>query len=90
MAAPKQPSGNAGKGRRKGVPNKISAALKDMILGALNDAGGQQYLVEQARENPAAFLRLIGQILPWQVAGDPADPLRISLTWFTEADATKR
>ena len=48
-----------------------------MILGALNDAGGQQYLVEQARENPAAFLRLIGQILPMQIDGDRTEPLQI-------------
>jgi hypothetical protein len=90
MAAPKRPSGNAGKGRRKGVPNKISAALKDMILGALNDAGGQQYLVEQARENPVAFLTLIGKVLPMQIAGDPAEPLQISWIRDSEADGRKQ
>jgi hypothetical protein len=33
-------------------------------LGALHDAGGQQYLTQQARENPTAFLTLLGKVLP--------------------------
>jgi hypothetical protein len=61
---------NAGKGRPKGVPNKITAALKEMILGALDEKGGVDYLVEQADKNPAAFLTLLGKVLPMQVTGD--------------------
>ena len=53
-----------GGGSRKGIPNKVTADLKAMILGALADAGGQKYLLEQARENPNAFLTLIGRVLP--------------------------
>lgn len=60
---------NAGKGRVKGVPNKITGDLKEMILGALSDAGGRQYLQQQAIKNPAAFLSLIGRVLPMQVTG---------------------
>ena len=60
---------NAGKGRPKGVPNKVTKALKEMILGALDDAGGQDYLASQARDNPAAFLTLIGKVLPMQLEG---------------------
>lgn len=59
--------GNAGKGRPKGVPNKINRALKDMILGALEDAGGQDYLTRQAAENPSAFMTLIGKVLPQDI-----------------------
>ncbi len=55
---------NAGQGRPKGVPNKATKALKDMILGALDDVGGQKYLAEQALENPIAFMGLIGKVLP--------------------------
>ena len=51
-------------GSRKGKPNKATKALKDMILGALDRAGGESYLLEQARNNPAAFLTLIGKVLP--------------------------
>lgn len=59
--------GNMGKGRPKGVPNKTTKALKEMILGALDDAGGQAYLLEQARENPNAFLSLVGKVLPHEL-----------------------
>lgn len=59
-------------GRQKGTPNKVTKALKDMILGALDDAGGQDYLMRQASENPAAFLTLIGKVLPMQVEANVA------------------
>lgn len=57
-------------GRKKGVPNKITADLKGMILSALGDVGGQKYLVEQAKENPTAFLTLVGKVLPKEVHVD--------------------
>lgn len=51
-------------GRRKGSLNKNTAELKDMILGALESAGGQGYLQTQATENPTAFMGLLGKVLP--------------------------
>lgn len=35
-----------------------------MILAALDDAGGVEYLKKQAETNPSAFLALVGKILP--------------------------
>lgn len=64
--------GNAGKGRPKGSQNKATAALKDMILTALDTAhpeGAVAYLKEQASENPVAFMTLVGKVLPLQVNG---------------------
>jgi len=58
---------NAGKGRPAGVPNKATKALKDMILGALASAGGEDWLLEQARLNPATFMTLIGKVLPSEI-----------------------
>ena len=55
------------KGRSKGTPNKTTKELKDMILGALSDVGGQAYLARQAEENPGAFMGLIGRVLPKDV-----------------------
>lgn len=55
---------NAGRGRPKGAINKVNAALKDMILGALGEAGGVAYLTKQAGENPVAFMGLVGRVLP--------------------------
>lgn len=56
-------------GRQKGTTNKLTKALKDMILGALDKAGGEDYLLAQAQENPTAFLALIGKVLPTTLEG---------------------
>lgn len=55
-------------GRTKGIPNKTTVELRDMILGALADVGGREYLVRQARANPATFMTLLGKVLPRDVA----------------------
>ena len=59
-----------GGGSRAGIPNKVTKELKDMILGALDDAGGQKYLAVQAIENPTAFMGLVGRVLPKQINAD--------------------
>jgi hypothetical protein len=64
----------AGMGRKRGSQNKFTRALKDLILGALAEVGGQAYLVEQARNNPATFLTLVGKVLPLQVKAGGDDP----------------
>ena len=69
----------AGKGRPKGAQNKMTRALKDMILQALDDAGRQQYLVEQARKNPVAFMTLLGKVLPLQVASAEGGPIHVEV-----------
>lgn len=61
-------------GRVKGTPNKITVALKDMILQALANAGGAAYLQRQALKNPNAFLALVGRVLPLQVKDGGDDP----------------
>lgn len=70
-----QNRGNAGKGRPKGMPNKLNGQLKEMILNALAEAGGVEYLVQQSEKNPKAFLTLVGKVLPLQLGGDPNNPL---------------
>jgi hypothetical protein len=59
--------GNRGNGRIRGVPNKITKEVKEMVAEALNRAGGVEYLVEQADKNPKAFMSLVGRIVPLQV-----------------------
>jgi hypothetical protein len=65
---------NAGKGRPKGAVNKVTKNLREMILGALDDAGGQAYLAEQAQSNPAAFMALLGKVLPPEPRGETLPP----------------
>jgi hypothetical protein len=85
MATVKKTKSNlpgAGPGRPKGVPNKTNGAIKDMILAALGEAGGVDYLVRKANDprTASAFLGLVGKVLPMQVIGDPENPLQHSLT----------
>lgn len=70
-------------GRAKGTPNKMTTQLKEMILEAAelagNDMGGDggtvQYLRTQATLQPAAFMSLLGRVLPMQIAGDEDNPI---------------
>lgn len=71
-------------GRQKGAPNKVTAALKEMILEAAelagNDMGGGgtvKYLRMQATLQPAAFMSLLGRVLPMQLAGEVAVKLEV-------------
>ena len=64
-----------GPGRPKGVSNKNTKILKDMILEALEGAGGVKYLTTQANENPKAFMTLVGRVLPLQVTGANGGPI---------------
>ena len=50
-----------------------------MILGALADVGGQDYLARQADENPVAFMGLLGKVLPLQLAGADGGALTIQV-----------
>ena len=71
-------SGNRGKGRPKGAPNKLNADVKNMILEALSGAGGSAYLQRQADENPAAFMTLVGKVLPLQLTGENGGAIQVS------------
>ena len=55
-----------GRGRPKGSLNKVPAQAREMILAALEQAGGVAYLVECANDprTRAAFLALVGKTLP--------------------------
>lgn len=72
-----------GSGRKKGVPNKLNALLKDEILSAAGEVGedGQGegglrgYLRMVARTEAKAYSTLIGRVLPLQIAGDKENPL---------------
>jgi len=66
--------GKPGPGRPKGVPNKTTTQLKEAILLAAEQAGGEDgmvgYLKEQAIKNPASFIPLLGKVLPMQITGE--------------------
>jgi len=71
-------------GRKSGTPNKNNKLLFEMIDGALEAVGGQEYLEAQAIANPVAFLTLLGKRLPKEVAlsGNEDSPLVIQIVRY--------
>ena len=69
--------GTPGPGRPKGMQNKVTKQLKEMVLGALDQAGGEQYLLSQARDNPGPFMTLLGKILPTQLTGKDGEAIKV-------------
>jgi hypothetical protein len=61
----------------------MQAAVKEMIVEALHNKGGVEYLERQAEANPTAFLTLVGKVLPLQVAGDLNHEVKVTgaLAW---------
>ena len=53
-----------GPGRPRGLANKLTTEVREMVLAALEEAGGVDYLRRQADENPVAFIALLGKLLP--------------------------
>ena len=84
MAEPKVGvnTGNRGKGRPKGSKNKTTTLMKDAIIQAATEAGGNGgmvgYLKSQAIKNPGPFMALMGKVLPTQLAGDPDNPINLT------------
>jgi hypothetical protein len=66
---PKRMPPNAGMGCPKGTKNKFTANIKEAILESFQRLGGVDYLEEQGRKNPVAYLMLLKSIMPLQVSG---------------------
>ena len=60
-------------------PDKMGSDVKKMILTALSNAGGAEYLERRANDpkTAAAFLGLVGKVLPLQVTGEGGGALEI-------------
>jgi len=53
-----------------------------MVRGALDALGGQEYLKEQGRVNPQAFMTLVGKIIPSELAATVKGDVNISIVEF--------
>lgn len=57
-------------GRPKGAQNKNTLALKDAIMNAFKEVGGQSYLSRIAEDDPRTFCTLLGKVLPQEIKAD--------------------
>ena len=78
-----------GAGRKRGIPNKITTDLREMIRGALEAVGGQAYLERIAKEHPQVFCALVARALPLQHSGEIAATLRLERTIDRPPDETR-
>ena len=79
------PKGQKFGGRKPGSVNKTTALLKDAIIQAATEAGGdgglKAYLKARAQdENKGPFMALLGRVVPLQVDGNPDKPIAHKLT----------
>ena len=56
-------SGNS-TGRPKGTPNRTTADVKQALLNAFDDAGGEAWLVKLAKSEPRVFATLLSKLIP--------------------------
>lgn len=75
-------------GRKAGTPNKVTRELREMIENALHASGGEKYLQKAAKEEPAAFLSLLGKCLPKDVRLSGGLKLQVNLV--SDAGRTDR
>jgi hypothetical protein len=59
--------GQAGPGRPKGLPNKVTASIKSAISEAFDKLGGVPSLVRWGESNPDDFYALWGRLAPKEV-----------------------
>jgi hypothetical protein len=69
-----------GPGRPKGSANKITKNIKQAIEEAFDKAGGVDYLVRLAAEDPRTFCSLVGKVIPTTISGDQENPVSIKVT----------
>src|SRR5690348_763852 len=64
-------------GRKPGVPNKFTRDVKEAVLNAFQQLGGEAWLVKLGRRDPKSFAALLAKTMPQGMGAgplnDPAD-----------------
>lgn len=73
---------NAGKGRKKGVPNKLTQDAKLAMEMAFAGIGGVSALTAWAKEQPTEFYKIWSRLIPKdvEVSGKDGGPIPVSVT----------
>lgn len=61
------PKGFKPPGRKKGVPNKTTKAVKEALVRTYVNIGGNRALAKWARENPTEFYKIWAKLLPSEI-----------------------
>ena len=75
----------AGPGRPKGSQNKSTKIIKDAVLDSFDRLGRCEYLVKLANgtaSDRAAYMTLLGRVLPSVIEGDVDHKVRVELGWL--------
>ncbi|RVC78391.1 hypothetical protein EN745_19045 [Mesorhizobium sp. M4A.F.Ca.ET.022.05.2.1] len=73
-------------GRIAGTPNKVTASIKEAVTEAFRKAGGVDYLVKLAAEDPRTFCGLVGKVIPLQVDAKLDGPLTVQVLKLAGSD----
>lgn len=67
---------NAGKGRPKGAPNKITKAAREAFELAFEEIGGSAALAKWARKHQTEFYKLYARLIPIEqhIGGPEGNP----------------
>ena len=68
-----------GAGRKKGVPNKQTTAVKQCILNAFENIGGVANLSKWAEENQTEFYKLWGRMIPLEHVGEDGGDINVTV-----------
>lgn len=67
------------RGRTKGVPNRFTRDVREMLLNSLEQVGGEAYFVRSARRIPRSYLGLVGRLIPAEVTGKDGGPIEVQI-----------
>ncbi len=64
-------------GRKKGVPNKVTADVKAALSAAFAGMGGVKAFTAWGRENPTEFYKLWAKLLPVELKNPDGEAFRV-------------
>lgn len=68
-----------GAGRKKGVGNKQTVAVKQCLINAFEEMGGWQNLTKWGMENPTEFYKIWSKMIPHEVTGEEGGEIKVTL-----------